>query len=109
MSKSTATLKGHEPYKNTVNASQIPSSGLTLTMKPQPTGCLTFRAEYPHENEYILDGRSLGKSYGLKAHTLSAGTHTLVVRNTQVNKEESFTLEIPPSESCLSRSVWPRP
>ena len=104
-----ATLAGHHPQEQTLRAAQAPAGGLTLTLQPLPMGCLTFRAEYPHENEYVLDGKSLGRSYGLKEHPVTAGRHTLVVRNSAVAREERFVLDVPAGKSCLSRSVWPRP
>lgn len=105
----TASKTGYETVTKSYRVAALTGKGVTITLPTKPMGCLTFKAGYPQVNEYILDGKNLGKRTGLKNHPLSAGPHELVVRNKTINKSERFRFKIDSSKKCYRQFVWPIP
>jgi len=42
----------------------------------------------------------------LRNHPLSAGPHTITVRNPEAGREETFSVTITPGEDCAHLVVW---
>lgn len=102
-----ARAPGYSPLRLELNPASIQGDELALNLEESPRGCLNFRAIYPAHNEIAIDGTWLsGRHMTLRNHPLSAGPHTVTVRNPEAGREERFEVTIEPGEDCAHLVVW---
>ncbi|RVU42334.1 PEGA domain-containing protein [Lujinxingia sediminis] len=102
-----ARAPGYTPLRLELNPASIQGDELALNLEESPRGCLNFRAIYPAHNEIAIDGAWLsGRHMTLRNHPLSAGPHTITVRNPEAGREERFEVTIAPGEDCAHLVVW---
>ena len=96
--------EGYQSVERTLRPGQLEDGTWSVTLEPEPTGCLNLRLMNPQLAEVFIDGDSIGqvqsKRRGLK---LPAGPHRVRVYNRAAGREEEATVEIQPGAECLTR------
>ncbi len=102
-----AELAGYAPQESSHTVSRLNHGQLIVELAALEMGCLDFRAMEPAHNELTIDGRRLeGRRMMLKGHPLSVGKHTILVRNPDAGREETFSFTIEPGPRCTYLGVW---
>lgn len=102
-----AELAGYEPQESSYAVNRLRDGQLVVELTPLEMGCLDFRAMEPAHNELTIDGRRLeGRRMMLKGHPLTVGKHTILVRNPDAGREETFSFTIEPGPRCTYLGVW---
>jgi serine/threonine protein kinase len=97
----------YETVERTVSPTDLDGGRLEVAMEEKKSGCLNFFAVHPQYNELAIDGQWLeGRRQKLQHYELSAGKHTIRVRNPDAGRDETFEFDVDPGEDCTSLTVW---
>jgi serine/threonine protein kinase len=97
----------YETVERTVTPADLDGGRLEVALEEKKSGCLNFFAVHPQYNEIAIDGQWLeGRRQKLQHYELSAGQHTIRVRNPDAGRDETFEFDVDPGEDCTSMTVW---
>ena len=103
-----ARLDGYQRLSTNLTEADFVDGRLTLELEERPLGCLNFRALHPPYNKIAINGEWLDDRHMfLRNHSLPAGANTITVYNPEIDRRESFDVDIEAGSDCKVLTVWP--